>query len=110
MKKEKSKSLTRPSNPRGSSTNYKIPTPEISSVETDRSQLQDFSERIHPGPSSTSNEPNMCSYNKNFDKFDIRSLSPINSSASEQAKSDKDFLVSDHFHTSSGTIVQPPRE
>jgi hypothetical protein len=37
-------------------------------------------------------------------------LSPINSSASENADSDKDFVVSDHFHTSSGKILQPPRE
>jgi hypothetical protein len=37
-------------------------------------------------------------------------LSPINSSASETADSDQDSVVSDHFHTSSGQIVQPPRE
>jgi hypothetical protein len=37
-------------------------------------------------------------------------LSPINSLASENADSDKDFVVSDYFHTSSGKIVQLPRE
>jgi hypothetical protein len=37
-------------------------------------------------------------------------LSPVISSASENADSDKDSVVSDHFHTSSGKIVQPPRE
>jgi hypothetical protein len=37
-------------------------------------------------------------------------LSPVNSSASEYADSDKDSVVSDHFHTSYGQIVQPPRE
>jgi hypothetical protein len=37
-------------------------------------------------------------------------LSPVNSSASKNAHSDQDSVVSDHFHTSSGKIVQPPRE
>jgi hypothetical protein len=37
-------------------------------------------------------------------------LSPINYSASENANSDRDSVVSDHFYTSSGKIVQPPRE
>jgi hypothetical protein len=35
-------------------------------------------------------------------------LSSINSSASEKADSDQDSVVSDHVHTSSGKIVQPP--
>jgi hypothetical protein len=37
-------------------------------------------------------------------------LSPINCSASENADSDRHSVVSDHFHTSSGKIVQLPRE
>jgi hypothetical protein len=37
-------------------------------------------------------------------------LSTVNSSASENADSDKDSVVSDHVHTSSGKIIQPPRE
>jgi hypothetical protein len=37
-------------------------------------------------------------------------LSPVNSSASENADSDKDSVVSDHFHTRPGNIVQLLRE
>jgi hypothetical protein len=110
MEKEKSKSPTLPPNPSGSSTNYKKPTVEIPPIDIDRSQYQDFSERTQPGPSSTSNTPNTHSHTKNFNKFNFRSLSPGNSSASETANSDKDSVVSDYFHTSSGKIVQPPRE
>jgi hypothetical protein len=109
MEKEKSKSPTPPPNPSGSSTNHKKPTVEIPPINIDRSQYQDFSERTQPGPSTTSNKLNMRSHTKNFNKFNFRSLSPINSSASEDADSDKISVVSDHFHTSSGKIVQPPR-
>jgi hypothetical protein len=83
---------------------------EISPFDIDRSQYQDFSERTHPGPSTTYNKPNMHSHTKNFNKCNFRSLSPVNSSASENADSDIDSVVSDHFHTSSGKIVQLPRE
>jgi hypothetical protein len=110
MEKEKSKSPISPPNPSGSSTNYKKPTVEIPPIDIDRSLHQDISKRTQPGPSTTSNKPNTRSHTKNFNKFNFRSLSPVNSSASENADSDKDSVVSDHFHTSSGTIVQPPRE
>jgi hypothetical protein len=105
MEKEKSKSPTPPPNPSRSSTNYKKPSVEIPPIDIDRSQYQDFSEKTQPGPSTTSNKPNKCSQTKNFNKFNFRSLSPVNSSASENADSDKDSVVSDHFHTSSGKIV-----
>jgi hypothetical protein len=52
----------------------------------------------------------MHSHTKNYVKFDFRSLSPIIASASKKAESDQDSIVSDHFHTSSGKIVQPPRD
>jgi hypothetical protein len=52
----------------------------------------------------------MRSHNKNFNKFNFHSLSPVNSSASDNTDSDKDSVGSDHFHTSFGKIVQPPRE
>jgi hypothetical protein len=52
----------------------------------------------------------MCSQTKNFNKLNFRTLSPVNSSASESTDSDKDSVVSDHFDSSSGNIVQPPRE
>jgi hypothetical protein len=105
MEKEKSKSLTPPPNPSGSSTNYKKPTVDIPPVDIDQSQYQDFSERTQPGPSTTSNKPNTRSHTKIFNKFNFRSLSHVNSSASENADSDKDSVVSDYFHTSSGKIV-----
>jgi hypothetical protein len=108
--KEKSKSPTPPPNPCGSSTNFKKPTVEIPPVDIDRSQYQDFSEKTQPGPSTTSNKPNTRSHTKNFNKFNFRSLSPVTSSASKNTNSDKDSVMSNHFHTSSGKIVQPPRE
>jgi hypothetical protein len=108
MEKEKSKSLI--PNPSGSSMNYKKPTVEIPPIDIDQSQYQDFSERIQPGPSTTSNKSNTCSHTKNFDKFNFRSLSPVHSSACEKADSDKDSEMSDHFYTSSGKKVHPPRE
>jgi hypothetical protein len=83
---------------------------EIPPVDIDQSQYQDFSERTQPGPSNSSNKPNICSHTRNFEKFNFHSLSPVDSSASEKADSDKDSVVSDHFHTSSGKIVQLPRE
>jgi hypothetical protein len=83
---------------------------EISPFEIDQSQYQDFSKRTQLGPSTTCNKPNTCSHTKNFNKFNFSSLSPGNSSASENAESDKDSVVSDHFHRSSGKIVSPPRE
>jgi hypothetical protein len=51
IEKEKSKSPTPPPNPGRSSTNYKKPAVEIPPVDIDRSQYQDFSERIQHGPS-----------------------------------------------------------
>jgi hypothetical protein len=110
IENEKSKSPTPPPNPSASSMNYKKTTVEIPAVDIDRSQYQDFSERTQPGPSTTSNKPNICSHTKNFDKFNFGSLSCINSSASEIDYFDQDSVVSDHFHTSSGKIEQPPRE
>jgi hypothetical protein len=83
---------------------------EIPPIDIDQLQYQDFFERTQPGPSTTSNRPNTRSHTKNFDKFHFRSLSPINSSASEKGDSDKDSEVSDYFHTSSGKPVHPPRE
>jgi hypothetical protein len=77
MEKEKSKSPTPPPKPSRSSTNYKKTTVEIPPVDINRSQYQDFSERIQPGPSTTSNRPNTRSYPKNFDKFHSASLSPV---------------------------------
>jgi hypothetical protein len=105
MEKEKSKCRTPPLNPSRSSTNYTKPSVEISSVDIDRSQYQDFFERTQPGPSTTSNKPNLYSHTKNFDKFKIRSLSPINSLASSPANSDKDSVVPNHFHSRSEKIV-----
>jgi hypothetical protein len=105
MEKEKSKSPTPSPNLGRSSTNYKKPTVKIPPIDIDRSQYQGFSERTQPSRSSTSKKPNSCSYTKNFDKFDFRSLSPINSSASEKANSDQNYLMSAQFHTSSGKIV-----
>jgi hypothetical protein len=110
MDKEKSKSPTLPPNPSRSSTSYKKPTVEILSDHIDRSQYQAFFDRTQPGPSTTSNKANTHSHTKNFDKFDFRSLSPINSSASEKADSNQDSVVSDHFHTTSRKIVQLPRD
>jgi hypothetical protein len=110
MEKEKSKSPTLPPNLSRSSMNYKKRTVEIPPVDIDRSQYQNFSERTQSGPSTTSNKPNMHFQLKNFDKFGFYSLSPINSSASKTADSDKDSVVSDHIHTSTGKIVQLPRE
>jgi hypothetical protein len=52
----------------------------------------------------------MRSHTKNLKIFNFRSLSPVNSLASENPNSDKNSVLSDHFHTSSGKIVQPPRE
>jgi hypothetical protein len=105
MEKEKSKSPTPPPNPSGSSTNYKKPIVEIPPIDIDQSQYQDFSKRTQPGLSSPSNKPKTHSHTKNFNKFNFHSLSPVNSSASENADSDKDSVVSDHFYTSSGKIV-----
>jgi hypothetical protein len=108
MDKEKLKSPT--PHPSRSSNNYKIPTVEIPPVDIDQSQYQDFSESIQPGPTTISNRPNMCSHTKNYNKFNFRSLSPVKSSASETANSDKDSEMSDHFHPSSGKIVQQFRQ
>jgi hypothetical protein len=110
MEKEKSYSLPPLPNPSRSWTNYKKPAVKIPPIDIDRSQYQDFSQRTQPGPSTTSNKPTGHSHTKNFDKFEFRSLSPINSSASEKTDSDKDSVVSDHFHTSPGKIVQLPNE
>jgi hypothetical protein len=110
MEKEKSKSPTQLPNPSWSSTNNKTPTVEIAPIDMNQSHYQEFSERTHPGPSATSNEPNTYSHTKNFNKFNFRSLSPINSSASKKAESNKDSMVSDYFHTSSRKILQQPRE
>jgi hypothetical protein len=110
MENEKSKSSMPGPNPSGSSTNYKKPAVEIPPVDIDRLHYRDFSEVIQPGPSTTSNKPNTCSYTKNFDKFDFHFLSPINSSASKKANFDTDSMVSDYFHTSYETILQPPRQ
>jgi hypothetical protein len=108
--KEKSKSPIPNPNPTRSSTNYKKPTVEIPAVDIDRSQYQDFTKRIQPCPSTTSNKPNMYSHAMKFNKFNFRSRSPVDSSAFENADSNQDSMVSDYFHTSSGKIVQPPRE
>jgi hypothetical protein len=85
MEKEKSQSPTPPPNPSSSSTNYKKPTMEIPPINIDQSQYQDFSERLQPSPSTTSNKPNTCSHTKNINQFDYRSLSAINSSLPEKA-------------------------
>jgi hypothetical protein len=71
LEKEKSKSPTLPPNPGESSTNYKKSTVDISHVNIDHSQYQEFSERPQPCPSITSNKPNMRSHTMNFDKFDF---------------------------------------
>jgi hypothetical protein len=105
LEKEKSKSPNPSPNLSRSSTNYKIPMVEIPPIEIDRSQYQDFSQRTHPGFSTSSNKPNTCSHTKYFKKFNFRSLSPGNSSPSENADSDNDSVISDYFHPSSGKIV-----
>jgi hypothetical protein len=110
MEKEKSKSPTPPLNLSGSPNNYKKSIVEIPPIDIDRLQYQDFSKRTQPGLSTTPNKPNTRSHTKNFNKFNFRSLSPVNSSASENADSDNNSVVSNYFHTSSGKIVQPPRE
>jgi hypothetical protein len=105
MEKEKSQSPTPPPNPWRSSTNYKKPTVDIPPININRSQYPDFSETTQPGSSTTSNKPNTSSHTKNFNKFNFRSSSLVNSLASENADSDKDSVVSDHFHSSSKKIV-----
>jgi hypothetical protein len=110
MEKKKSISPTSLSNPSRFSTYYKKPTMEIPTIDIDRSQYQDLSERIQPDPSITSNKPNTPSHTKNFDKFNFHSLSTINSSASEKANSNQDSVVSNHVYPSSRKIVQLPGE
>jgi hypothetical protein len=97
IEKKKSQSPLPPPNPSQSSTNYKKPTMEIRPVDLNRSQYQDFSARTQPGPSTTSNKPNMHSHTKNFNKFNFCSLSLVNSSGSENADSDNNSVVSDQL-------------
>jgi hypothetical protein len=110
MEKEKLKSPTSSPNLSGSSTNYKKPAGKSLPIDIDQLQYQDFFERTQPGSSTTSHKPNMHSYTKNFDKCNFYSLSSINFSGFEKADSDNGPVVSDHFYTSSGKIVPPPRE
>jgi hypothetical protein len=92
----------------GPSTHYQIPSMEIPPIDIDQSQYEDFSERTQLGPST--NKPNTHSQTNTFDKFNFRSLSTINFSVSTMADSENESVVSDHFHPSSGKIVQLHRE
>jgi hypothetical protein len=105
IEKTKSKSPNLPSNLRGSSMNYWLPAVKIPQVDIDRSEYQDFSEWRPPSPSRTSNNPNTPSQFKNLDTFKLHSLSAIKTSASEKSVSNKDSVVSNYFHTSSGKIL-----
>jgi hypothetical protein len=110
METEKSKSPTLLLNTSRSCTNYKKPKVEIPPGDIDQSQYQDFFYWTQPGPPTTFNQPNLGSHTKNFNKFNFYSLRPGNSSVAENAVSDKDPVVSDYFHISSGKIGQLPRE
>jgi hypothetical protein len=50
----------------------------------------------------------MYFHTQNLETFNFYALSSGDISVSEKGDSDKDSVVSDYFHTSSGKIVQPP--
>jgi hypothetical protein len=74
MEKEKSKSPTPPLNLSASSINYKNLILEISPVNIDQLQYQDFSDRTKSRPFNFSNKSNICSNTRNFEKFNFHSL------------------------------------